>query len=260
MSLLIQRGADLEKSTIDNIDCNLTPLTLAIYAGNTETVELLLKNGANVNATSCTETALHSASKTCNYLPVAENKILILLKYGADVDALDIVGETPLQCAPTKEKRNLSRRHVIFNKYILLKEVAKMRFEEQNVSQKNLEYIQNNEILRYHFEKCLEELKKMKNCTVISGTTLYDVLKMRWQLKKMIQLTKNKRFVAAYALTRKKEPLAYYGEHLDAIFNNALQRRDILAAEEKKLQFTLKNCLPDLVIRKLAQFTVDSVY
>lgn len=74
------------------IQKGLTPLYLAIFGGHEETVELLIANGANVNARdSDYDTPLIKAAKAGN-----DAIVKILMKAGADVNAADIGGKTAL--------------------------------------------------------------------------------------------------------------------------------------------------------------------
>ena len=81
-----------------------TPLHLACLAQSVETVELLIKYGANVNAVYRDgRTALHAAI-------VKQSRCLdccnVLLKAGADVNKADNYGYTPLHIAALNEFSN----------------------------------------------------------------------------------------------------------------------------------------------------------
>lgn len=84
VSLLLRHGAYINARTI----CGATPLMLASRNGDIDCVRRLLQSGADVSSTNYNDvTALHGAS-----VEVA----LLLLDYGANLEAKDIYGKTPL--------------------------------------------------------------------------------------------------------------------------------------------------------------------
>lgn len=88
LQLLLNAGAQV------NTDAETdSPLRLAIVNGHTESVEFLLKAGANPNARSWgKDTALHTALRS-NAAPAI---VQLLLKHGADTALADETGKTPL--------------------------------------------------------------------------------------------------------------------------------------------------------------------
>lgn len=93
MSLLIQRGADIEKRTQRR---RQTPLFYAVDYADGGTVEILLKNGAKFTELSpnTQEPALHMAGEKNDY-----DILQALFDYGVDVNVLDNCGNSALRGA-----------------------------------------------------------------------------------------------------------------------------------------------------------------
>src|SRR6185295_3887607 len=90
-----------------------TPLHCAVWKGHREAVELLLKLGADVNATNKNDhwgtTPLHAAAHA-NQNAIAE----MLIAKGADINARNLNGRTPLdetEFHKAKPVANLLKRH-----------------------------------------------------------------------------------------------------------------------------------------------------
>ena len=80
-----------------------TPLHRACYNGHVETIDFLLRKGADIHArTSEGWTPLHSASKWSHHQAAS-----LLLSAGADVNALTNGGVTPLHLAASHNNRPL---------------------------------------------------------------------------------------------------------------------------------------------------------
>lgn len=254
MRLFIQRGADLEKKTELN---SLTPLGLAVGQTHVEAVETLLKYGAIIDGKSYSwgEKPLEMASKS-DVFPGNDKIISVLFKYGADINDLNRNGKTALQNAHPYETKTILRT-IYINKYMLVKEVARLKFEDRYICQENLDYLQQQETVQKHFKNCLSELQRLKSINFYNDISLYNVLQMRSHEKKLISLTRNEDFVAAYELSREKESFEYYGEELDDMLEHAVKKRDILMAEEQKLYSILKNYFPELIIRNVAYFSIE---
>ena len=96
IKFLIELGADLNIPS--NNDFNVTPLHSACATSNFKIAELLMKNGANVNAEQQGNvTPLHSASHNGQI-----KLVRLLIEYGADVNAKMKDGQTPLFMAEDK--------------------------------------------------------------------------------------------------------------------------------------------------------------
>ena len=104
--LLIDNGADVNAKDIDG----WTPLRKAAWHGRKEIVELLIANGADVNPQDVNGwTPLHQAARN-GHKEIAE----LLIAKGADVTAKNEDGETPLDWANWRshaETADLLRKH-----------------------------------------------------------------------------------------------------------------------------------------------------
>ena len=99
VKLLIEHGADINSKK--ELEKELSPLHIAVYNKNYEIVEFLLENGADVNQRhydqdkGISTTPLHLACRNGGHNNIAE----ILMKYGADIDAMELQNWTPLHHA-----------------------------------------------------------------------------------------------------------------------------------------------------------------
>lgn len=85
LKFLLQHGAPVETGTaFSSPKDGLTPLLLATWEGHLEAVEILLQNGATVDASQDHQTSLNWAAQR-NHLEIAK----LLLRHGADVNAQD---------------------------------------------------------------------------------------------------------------------------------------------------------------------------
>jgi hypothetical protein len=110
----------IEKMLKDGTDANCkrpgegsTPLIAAANAGKTESLRILINNGANVNETNLNGWTALMGSVNGGYLDVCE----LLLASGADVNVKHKYGWTALSLAARKNLKSFEK--------ILLKHVAK---------------------------------------------------------------------------------------------------------------------------------------
>ena len=110
---LIKNGANV------NFDCEIgeTPLYVASGLGYFEVAKVLLEHGAMVNVVDDFSfgTPLHQAIYASSY---DEQLVLELLKHGADQNAKDIDGFTPLHCAVENKRLSLIKTLVQHGAFI----------------------------------------------------------------------------------------------------------------------------------------------
>ncbi|CAM9983377.1 unnamed protein product, partial [Ectocarpus sp. 8 AP-2014] len=92
---LAHKGADLDAL---NVNCMITPISLAVEGDHVSTVKVLLAAGADAKRQmGCSRTALHVAAK-CN----KAGAIPALIEAGADIEARMSLGRSPLWYAACK--------------------------------------------------------------------------------------------------------------------------------------------------------------
>lgn len=262
LSMLVKHGADPNSKC----DGSELPLTAAARWKNLELVKLFLAHGAKINelnyqqsvrGTGVRGTALHAACErdksTYNDRRMKDEipiKIIrLLIEKGADLNIFD-----------TNQKTPLMRANTAVLKLTVIQELAIMKFKNQHISDENLLYIQRGKILQKKFDACLAELEKMQSYDFFHGWPLYYILNMRRNRKKLTLLTRNEEFVTAFRRCNRRS-FKYYGKYLDEIFEEALERRDILMTEEKKLKSVFKNYnLPELSVRQIAYYENEDLF
>ncbi|KAI1129523.1 hypothetical protein F5Y10DRAFT_276704 [Nemania abortiva] len=101
VQMLLANGADVNATD----SYGGTALHVASMYGEEEIVRMLLDNGADVKATdSCGGTALHGAS-----MHGKEKIVQMLLDNGADIDAMSLSGHTALHCATDKREEKTTK-------------------------------------------------------------------------------------------------------------------------------------------------------
>lgn len=212
---------------------------MAVECCDETMVNLLLKNGARINDRTFGLTVLEKACEMNR-----SEIIYILLKYGADLDTWYDLDE--------KVSVNFA------------KELAKLIFEDQPVSSKNLEYMQykHNKSLYEIFKNCERELKRMKNHDIHDGISMYDIFKMRQNDKRYILLLKNQVLVDELSLPRHLKKYHFYGEEINNNFQNTLEKTKILQFQEKiiyKSGLNKKFSLSHEVIEMIAYFANENL-
>ena len=100
VKLLLDHGAHIDNSLVDS-RTSATAITHAIYGGSTDVTRLLLEGGADVNFRDIEAhggTLLHVVSRNQPGGSQTRN-INLLIEYGADLEAKDEEGKTPLAAA-----------------------------------------------------------------------------------------------------------------------------------------------------------------
>lgn len=217
-------GADLNKRPLT--EEGATSLSLAIEGNDPLPVtKVLLKHGVDVNERAVEGlTALHLATRT-EYPGQADFELIhLLLDHGADVNIttrINLNSETPF---------TLSSTDVV--KQLFVKHFAIMTLEGQKASDvynlRDFDGEDEDTHLEDVYTSSLEELESIKNCEILNGLSLYDVLKMRKETMKLISLTRNEEFMNAFKTKWDRELFINYGDELDRIVGEAVKKRDAI--------------------------------
>lgn len=226
---------------------------MAACGNNEQIVRLLLKNGADVNErTENGRTALHDAC-----LNGSLEAVTLLLKHGADVNIVDNDGLTPPITGLRIVPKTLKLSAMIV--FAFLKDLAVKNFNSLPICDENLELLTEDN-MQICFEKMLAELKSMKNSEVYNGLTLYDLLLLRHDCKKLFSIVKNENFIAAFESSWDRCSFKIYGSDVHAVVQDAIELKETLKFEEKKLHSVLKDFLPELVTRKLSFYANEHLF
>lgn len=183
LNFLIKKGASV--NGISN-SREVFPLLVAVYCNNINIVNVLLSNGAEINAKN--KHGLSALHQACfNYQLFSEKLISLLINKGADISAEDKEGETPFGSI------NRNREKYRQFRLIFIKEFAKLAFENISISEKDLKFIESDPNAHKLFESCKVEVELMRR-TKFHGD-YYSVLKMSKNIKKLVNLSKNREFL-----------------------------------------------------------------
>lgn len=237
-SYLIQKGKQ-----IDCTEC-LGPnlLHLAIRNGNLEMVDLLLSNGADVNAKDANSknTALHIA-----VLNLQENIISLLIHRGASVRQKNQLRQTPLRIL--NSRKDIGDRCLM----LILKEIANLIFQNIKISKYDMDMIQKNPDSSYYINKFRLELDLMANTKFYGSYSYFSLLKKSLDLRKLANLMKNEKIVLKFENAKPK--LSYYESDLERIYQDAIQLRDNAEVVESRLNSIFGDYLPFLIIKKVSE-------
>lgn len=208
--------------------------------GSTDIFDFFGSSGIDVNAMDeLGHTALHLACES-------HNTISFLLFNGADVSAEDKDGHTPL--------RYLDNNHTNYNECVIsmVKKFANLSFENKAVFKKDMDYMEEREEVREHFEKFKDELNRMLNIKCHRARSYYSVMNIaKKNVKKLLQLTKKKEFVENYE--KNFQQFYYFESKLRKLLDNSIQLENESAIVKSRLSLVLGNIFPDLVLEILSK-------
>lgn len=236
-SILLNKATDL----LRNNNSKLYNLLLnAIFFGQKDMVDLLLSKGADLDAKDEKGRSLLQIACENN----SEQVIGYLIQKGADVTAVDANGRTAfsmLQPAWMYHEQSV---------YQMVKEFSKLAFENVLISDSDMSKIVGHEWTLELFETCLTELEEMKATIFYRTYSVYSVLKMSKNIKKLAKLMKNSEFLKK--LRENFEKFFNYKSDLRKILEEAVKARKESQLVKSRLAYVFNGHFPDIVIRKVA--------
>lgn len=233
ISYLISKGA-LEYESI------IFLIVIIIGRSNPEDIfNLLLSYGVDIHIKDDTGfSVLHAVCMLSR-----NNLIRYLLRKGADVNAQDINGVTPLSALDFEKDDSMKCANT------LIKEISKLNFENSPVSECDMKIIQANPEFRENFKKCKNELGQMASTKFYDIYSYYDVLKMSKNIKKLAKLMQNDQFLKKFQ--EKLPNYVYYMDDLKEIWDEGFMLEGKIVEVYSSLNSVFSQIFPDVVIRKL---------
>lgn len=210
-------------------------------------VNLFLEKGADIN-----QRDGQKKNQTVIYAAKSRRIIRILLEHGADINIVDKDNNTPLMCARDQKK-----------KILLVRVLAKLNFAGEEIHPKNLECIRKDSYLHWLFTECLSELEEFKTYVIYKDFTLYDLLKMRKQVKKFALLTGKDDFISVLKTERLHVKFSCYVEDLRRLYSEATYKKELVEKAQKNIYESGLNkafSVPPEVMDIIVEFATDHLY
>ncbi|KAJ8664289.1 hypothetical protein QAD02_005951 [Eretmocerus hayati] len=207
VKLLMKHNVNFGKKKMRDDDA---PLVLAAHTGNVDIAKIFVEAGANINVTdSLYRPVLHLALSDGHYdvaLLFLRNRVRLnqcdlwkvsplhsvmvgasrghdsiqmieyLLNVGVDMNAEDKDGRTALTYQPSSNTGREPPESFTCAKLILVKYIAVLNMKNSHISSKNMEFIEENNILREYHLQCKRELELMKATRITFDITYFNLL------------------------------------------------------------------------------------
>lgn len=142
----------------------LTALHLAAFSNQVKCIKFLLKRGANINADNMYgETPLYSA-----ILNKHSESVRLLLAHEADIDVKTTRCESILGVALEAGKRDIIQN--------IIKHIAKLEALNERVGSSTFALIRSLDDLQDYYEVCRAELTHMQECTIFGSVSFFNIL------------------------------------------------------------------------------------
>lgn len=208
--------------------------------------EQILSRGLNINQKDDHgATVLHYACDESDHLTIK-----FLIQNGADLSVRDNYGGTPFSTLNTEDENYKTCLHV------MIRELARLKFENLPVSNVDLDLIASNKNMQIHFRNCTEELRKMRMIKFYGPYSYHWVMETsKENLRKLAYLAKNPKFIKNYKNSFKKFPR--YAYLLRKTLKKAFAALEELKYVEKRLASLFGATFPSLILKKFADNLTD---
>ncbi|XP_076285606.1 uncharacterized protein LOC143211647 [Lasioglossum baleicum] len=266
IKLLLSNGADIKEDP--------KVLCAAVENGNLKIVEDILTDGADVNMLLIPNSSIGRRFLLLHKAVMQKQVKMakLLLKYGANVNAKDSEGATPIFYAINKRDTEMielllingadikvhSNTHRVKSPTtkLLKQHIAKMKAAGLYVSERNLWWISRDYKISHFLNKCDAEVQIMKRTKIDNScASFYDIL-----TKNTSELAKNKSIVKALKSDDYKIMFPIYASMIDSRFRRGVEREELMKQVRKKFLpslFKSLNELPFLCTEKIFSYLSD---
>lgn len=251
IELLLKNGAN-----INSKDSELnTPLHHTQYNSDVKVLEILLSQGADINGQNMYgETIL---VRTCFHVPNhnSAEKVLFLLKSGADINIEDERGANPMEILDSWSN---NAEDEIKCGVSMMRHLKKLKLIDSHISEKNQLYYYAllNTYEDYKeddfIEQCLKELERMKTVKLDNYTNLYSILTK--SVNKMAWHSENTAFREMVSSVDFDERFPIYGCLVQIQFEKGLVRRPLLETFKVSLRALVSLTLPAECTERISQY------
>lgn len=278
--LLIKSGADVNAEdsknkqipmyyAIKNTNAQLVVQLLNAGASVQNYVKLLVEEGTDVNTRDkYGRTALHQVlrllrpntyadkyldlslplkpEKKCSrFFDELEEMLLTLFKNGADVNATDCYGLTPLDYVSTTNNHGFAT--------LLLKQIAKISAAGLHESGNSLRFMERTERLKNFYDECQREIARAKIEKIDDKVTFYNILSVK-DGNRLAKYTRNARIVQVLESKECAERYRIYGVDLNSMLVEGKERLPLVNLAADSISYFCQFFMPSLIAEKILNY------
>lgn len=245
LSYLIDKGADVDHQ------CEVSkssPLCIAARFNDENIIEILLSKGADVNA----QNPWGWTPLTSACFSGCDRAIEVLLRNGADVNVRSFDGISAYDALLRSQNARYERALIV-----VIKELARLFFEDPELVP-DVELVNGNPRAREHFRNCRGELSLMANTRFYEAHTYYSVLSKVFCVRRLTNFVKKEKNLRKFE--RDLPRFGYYERDLRRILDEAIREKEKFMAIVARLKLAFGKKFPNQVIEIMAEnLTIDDV-